>query len=53
MPVNQFGIEETGAGYRPTQKVKRPITPPPKPRDSEHSALPPAYWKDRRKKDET
>jgi hypothetical protein len=53
MPVNRFGIEETGAGYRPTQKVKRPIKPPPRPEDSERSARPPAYWRDRTKKNES
>jgi hypothetical protein len=50
MPINRYGVEETRAGYRPTQKVDFPIKPPPKPPDSEQSARPPAYWRDRTKK---
>jgi hypothetical protein len=50
MPVNRHGVEETRTGFRPTDRVDYPVTPPKKPDDSERSARPPAFWKDRGKK---
>lgn len=50
MTVNQHGVEETRGGFRPTKRVDHPVKPPRKPADAERSALPPAYWKDRREK---
>jgi len=52
MPINRHGIEETAGGFRPTKRVDYPVKAPPKPSDSERSARPPAYWKDRGKKEE-
>jgi hypothetical protein len=39
-----------GGCYQPIGRIEGPIKPPPKPEDSERSARPPAYWKDRDKK---
>lgn len=49
MPRGRHLVEETRAGYRPIGKVKLPVEPPRKPADSERSARPPAYRKDRGK----
>jgi hypothetical protein len=48
--INRYGVEETRAGFRPTDKVDYPVKPPRKPVDAEHSARPPAYWKENREK---
>jgi hypothetical protein len=50
MPVNRHGVEETRGTFRPTDKVDYPVKPPKKPIDSEESARPPAYWRNRREK---
>jgi hypothetical protein len=43
-------VRELRGGYQPIDKIEGPIKPPRKPQDSERSARPPAYWKDRTKK---
>jgi hypothetical protein len=37
-------------GFRPTDRVDYPVMPPKKAADSERSARPPAFWKDRKGK---
>jgi hypothetical protein len=50
MPRGGHPAGETQGVFRVIGKVEGPIKPPPKPPDSERSARPPAYWKDRRER---
>ena len=50
MPRGKHLVRRTPAGFRPIGKLKEPVKPPPKPLDAEESAVPPAYWRDRREK---
>jgi hypothetical protein len=50
MPRGKHLVRETRAGFRPIGTLKEPVKPPPKPIDAEQTAVPPAYWRDRREK---
>jgi hypothetical protein len=52
MPRGLHLVRELSGGYQPIHKIDpSKAKAPPKPLDSEKSALPPAYWKDRQKKE--
>jgi hypothetical protein len=51
MPRGKHLVRQYRGVFRPVGKINGPIAPPPQPADSEQSALPPAYLKDRTKKE--
>jgi hypothetical protein len=52
MPRGRHLVRELRGGYQPIGKIDpSEIEVPPKPSDAERSSLPPAYWKDREKKE--